>query len=109
MARLPKCPLCGAKCVVQWQSWVKCPNADARRKEPCPYFLVPTHIHRAICAKLKAARPKGKVLYRDTVCPKDYAKNLVTYVGLKGCGECPDCPGPFWVSIVADPAGRAKT
>jgi len=108
MARLPKCPLCGAKCVVQWQSWVKCPNADARRKEPCPYFLVPTHIHRAICAKLKAARPKGKVLARGW---RD-ARQKGGYVCANRCrhrtpGGC-DCQP---VLIVADPAGKkgAKT
>ena len=88
MARLPKCKRSAeeiaASALSAWQS-------------------------RAIAAetqvkKLKAARPK--VLYRDTICPKDFKKGSVTYVGRAGCGECSDCPGAQGVLIIAAPKGK---
>lgn len=99
MARLPKCPICGAKCRrLTITGWVEClkhhrkfvrtnrPAGGEFRESGCPYEVPDLRAHLAICAKL-AAKPKGKALARGCWCRNIKAVGLCSGPLPNGCND----------------------
>ena len=61
--KIPKCPICGAKCAVDCMGRVSCSRSA---ESGCGYYGVPLCTHRAICRALAAkAKPKGSCRWRE--------------------------------------------
>jgi hypothetical protein len=103
--RLPKCPLCGARCLKDIEDGsVFC----SRWALDCVYGVFDADAHEAICAKLaEKTKPKGKVLARGWFCT---VGNFGCYRVCKEATCSKQAAKCRRVEIVAavQPRGRAK-